>query len=113
MSVYISVVILIVAVLLCLKPSAAISFRVYFVLGILGWAALLLTFYMDGLVRAAALLTAPPQSTRPFFAGVLAYKQVLGEIRISIGLLLSSLALLALFPAISKTKGSQAGPLNS
>lgn len=106
MSIYISVAILIAAILLSLRPPAAANFRVYFILGVLGWAALLLTFYMDGLVRTATLLTASPQSTRPFFAGILAYKQVLGEIRISIGLLLTSLAWLALFPAVSRTKGS-------
>jgi len=101
MSIYISGVILLIAVWLCLKPYVAATFRAYFILGILAWGALLLTFYMDGLVRAAALLTASPQSTRPFFAGILAYKQVLSEIRISAGLLLVSLALLAIFPASS------------
>jgi hypothetical protein len=52
---------------------------------------------MDALVRSAAHFAIPPLSTSPFFSGVIAYKQVLMEIRVSLALLLISLALLALY----------------
>lgn len=98
MSLYVSLLILAVAIFLARRVASEIV-RTYFALAVLGWAGLLLTLYMEALVRAAARQVANPQSTDLFYAGILAYKNVLGEIRISMGLLVISLAVLILFPS--------------
>lgn len=106
MSLYVSTLILAVAVILCMRPAASFS-RIYFAFGVLGWGAFLLTFYMNALIRAAARQTGSPKSTDAFNAGILAYNDVLWECRLSLGLLLVSLAILIFFPAYSSRR---AGP---
>ena len=103
MSLYISIAVLVVAVILCMRPTAAFS-RIYFAFGVLGWGAFLLTFYMNALIRVAARQTGLPKSTDAFNAGILAYNDVLWECRLSLGVLLISLAILILFPAYNKVR---------
>jgi hypothetical protein len=57
---------------------------------------------MNSLVRVAAKQAAHPDSKKDFMAGVLAYNNVLWELRISVLLLLVSLALLIFFPVRRK-----------
>lgn len=101
MSLYVSIAIMVIAIILCIKPSASTA-RIYFLFLVLGWGAFLLTFYMNALIRVAATQTGSSSSTDPFNAGILAYNDLLWDFRLSLGLLLISLAVLIFFPIVNK-----------
>ena len=97
MSLYISILLLLLAVVLCAK-SHWISPRIYYLFGALGWGGFLLTFYMNVMIRVAIKQAGPVTTKADFVAGILAYENVLWEVKLSLGLLLLSLALLIFFP---------------
>lgn len=101
MIIYVSMAMLAFAVIACIRKITS-TYRIYFALGALGWGTFLLTFYMNALIRVAARKNELPKSTDAFNAGILAYNDVLGECRISLGVLLLALAILVFFPARSE-----------
>lgn len=97
MEIAVSVVFLLVAVGLCLK-SSLISPRIYYLFAIFGWCIFLLTFRLNFLIRSVLGESRVFEHSSPFVSGVLAYDEALLDIKISLGLLFLSLALLVFFP---------------
>lgn len=103
MSIYLSAAMLLIAIFLCARPVLHL-YRIFFAIAVLGWGAFVIVIYENALIRVASELTSSKKSTNEFNAGILAYNDVLFEPRVSIALLLLSLALFVFFPVRRKPK---------